>query len=154
MQTAIKFSMSSLFIEDSTNKDSPERKFEHSLQGFSKTSSCIQCDMLGDWGVANIWYSETYLLEMSNSERILALPLFLPSRVCRISSPDYGAVDFQLTGEHFCLTIGQTLVKDSNGPEPAEVNLLLYFEPVLDSSIISSKVLKKDSRLNPPRILL
>lgn len=154
MNEAIKFSMSTLFIEDSQNQETAERKLIHSRQGFSKTASCIQCDMLGDWGVVNVHYSELPISYMDKSERILALPFYTPSKTCKISSPDYSAFEFNLSGEHFRLTIGQSLLKESNGPDPAEVELLLYFETVLDSSIVKSKILKFDAALDPPETLL
>ncbi len=145
-----RFFSGSINLFDEACEEFFEITVDHCNQGFAKSRSCIVLFTTTPDGVANCLISTEKYLPNSRHTRVIELPFFVESGVCKLGSFEKNDISFKLERGHYRLVVAQELVADIDGD--GKINLNLFFQKV-ETPIEKSSILVRDDELTAIEII-
>jgi len=152
-EAKVDFSHGLLFVYDKeASGQTPDFTSAHHDQGFARLDSVVGLRTLVPWGVAQMRVFNTAFVSTASYDRVISVPLYLPSGMVHVDAPVLEGVSFSLQPGHYRLVIAQKFIKDEIPPDPGEEDIDLFFEK-MDTPITASEIIVRDAELTADNVL-
>jgi len=141
----ITYSHSLVFVFDEAAEKDLDFKEAHFEQGFARADSTVAFFMLTPWAKARLRVVDGAYSDHEEFDRVIQVPLYLPSGSCRIRGPENKGVSVNVNAGHYKLAFAQKLLDDEFA-ELGEVIIALFFEQ-MSTPLRFSSILVRDPEL-------